>query len=121
MFDLSLAELLLIVVVALVFIGPKELPVVVRAIAKALHGLRSLLSEIRAAFDDLAEESGVKDITKELDAQTRLIKGDDGKWYEAYNTPSPLAGEGRGEGAVVGTSTIATPPLPNPLPQGERE
>jgi len=36
------------------------------------------------------------------------------------STPSPLVGEGRGEGAVAQHSRPATP-LPNPLPQGERE
>jgi len=96
MFDLSLAEIILIVVVALVFIGPKELPVVVRAVARAIKGMKSLAAEIRAAFDDLAEESGVKDMQKELDAEVRMIKGDDGKWYEAYDVPTPPKDERHG-------------------------
>jgi len=37
------------------------------------------------------------------------------------NTPSPLAGEGRGEGAAVAATTARTTPSPPaPLPQGER-
>lgn len=101
MFDLSLAEILLIVVVALVFIGPKELPVVVRAVARAMTGIKSLAGEIRAAFDGLAEDAGVKDIQKELDAEMRMIQGDDGKWYESYDTKnisSPSQGEDKGGG-----------------------
>lgn len=82
MFDLSLAELLLIVVVAVVFIGPKELPVVVRGVAKGLRALRNFTSEIRKQFDDLAEESGLKDDIK-------MIQGDDGNWYESYPLRHP--------------------------------
>jgi len=88
MFDLSLAELLLIVVVAVVFIGPKDLPIVVRAIAKFMANLRGFTHEIKAAFDDLAKESGVSDIKETLDAEMRLIQGDDGKMYESYHVAS---------------------------------
>lgn len=94
MFDLSLTELALIVVVAVVFIGPKELPAVIRAIAKAMKNLRGLARDIRGAFDDLAKESGVKAITDEFESDVRMIKGDDGKWYESYDLP-----ENRKEGA----------------------
>lgn len=83
MFDLSLGELALVVIAAVVFIGPKELPSVIRALATAMRHLRSLASEIRRAFDDLAKESGVK----ELEEGMRLIRGDDGKMYEAYDMP----------------------------------
>lgn len=86
MFDLSLAELALIIVVAVVFIGPKELPVVIKAIARGLRALRGLISDIRRAFDELAEESGLKDVEKDI----RLIKGDDGRMYEAYDVNKAL-------------------------------
>lgn len=90
--DLSLSEILLIVVVAVVFIGPKELPAVVRASAKGMRALRGLTRDIRKAFDELAEESGVKDVTDSINAEMRMIKGDDGKFYESYD-PSKLPGK----------------------------
>jgi sec-independent protein translocase protein TatB len=83
--DFSLAEILLVVVVAVVFIGPKELPAVVRAIAKAVRWLKELTREIKKTFDALAEESGVKEITDTVNAELRLIKGDDGDMYESYD------------------------------------
>src|SRR5687768_8520613 len=85
MFDLSLAEIMLVVVVAVIFIGPKELPVVIRAIAKAMRSLHSLMQEIRGAFDDLAKESGLKDTAEEISREVQMIKGDDGKFYESYD------------------------------------
>ena len=97
MFDLSFAEIVLVVVVAAIFIGPKDLPVVIRAIARFARAARSLAKDIRKAFDELAEESGVKDIENEV----RMIQGDDGKMYEAYdlgNSSSPSQGEDKGGG-----------------------
>lgn len=85
MFDLSFAELLLIVVVAVIFIGPKELPVVIRAVAKMMRGMRGVYKDIRKAFDDLAEESGLKESADAVNAEIRLIKGDDGNMYESYD------------------------------------
>ena len=87
MFDFSFAELALIVVVAVVFIGPKELPAVVRAAAKAMRVIKGLTGEIRHAFDELAEESGLKASAAELEREVRMIKGDDGQYYESYGLP----------------------------------
>jgi len=87
MFDFSFAEIALIVVVTVVFIGPKELPVVVMAIAKALKSLRSLAGEIRKAMDELAEESGIKEAAGDIEREVKMIKGDDGKMYESYGGP----------------------------------
>lgn len=85
MFDLSFAEILLIVIVAVIFIGPNELPVVIRTVAKAMRALRSLARELRGVFDDLARESGVKDAADDFHREMHMIKGDDGKMYEAYD------------------------------------
>lgn len=81
MFDLSFGEILLVVVVTVIFIGPKELPVVVRALAKLMRYLKSVANDFRKMFDELADESGVKDIEREI----KLIKGDDGNMYESYD------------------------------------
>lgn len=87
MFDFSFAEIALIVIVAVVFIGPKELPVVIRAVAKAMRAMRSLANEIRAAFDELGRESGLKDAAEEFKQDVTMIRGDDGKMYESYQLP----------------------------------
>ena len=83
MFDLSLAEVALVILVAVVFIGPKELPVVVRAVVKAMKVLRGFMREIRSMMDTLAKESGLDDVRRDVS----LIKGDDGQWYESYTVP----------------------------------
>ncbi len=93
MFDFSLAELLFTVLVAVIFIGPKELPVVMRALAKAVRWIKDVSKELRKLFDELAEETGVKETVDSVNAEIRLIKGDDGNMYESYNISSPVRGE----------------------------
>lgn len=88
MLDISLAELLLVVVVAVLFIGPKEVPVVMRALARAMRWLSGVTRDIRTMFDDLAEETGAKETIDSFNAEIRLIKGDDGHMYESYDITS---------------------------------
>jgi len=87
MFDFSFAEIALIVIVCVVFIGPKDLPVIIRAVAKAMRSVKSLGREISAAFDDLAKESGLKETAESFEKEINMIKGDDGKMYESYQIP----------------------------------
>lgn len=94
MFDLSFGEVMLVVVAAVIFIGPKELPVVVKAVAGAMQAIRSLMGELRGAFHDLAEESGFEEAKREFEQDVKMIRGDDGDLYESYDltkvmTPAP--------------------------------
>jgi len=56
MFDIASSELLIVAVVALVAVGPKELPALVRGISSAMRTVRSMAAEFRAGFDTLARE-----------------------------------------------------------------
>jgi sec-independent protein translocase protein TatB len=93
MFDISIAELFLVVLVAVVFIGPKELPTVIRAIAKMMRVVKGLSHEIKKTFDDLAQESGLKDEMDAMDREIKMIQGDDGNWYESYQPKKPAVQE----------------------------
>ncbi|MBV8939380.1 MAG: twin-arginine translocase TatA/TatE family subunit [Alphaproteobacteria bacterium] len=85
MFDFSLAEILLIVVVAVVFIGPKDMPVAIRAVARGLAQLRGFAREMKQAFDDVARESGLHEAHDGFQKEVKMITGDDGRQYEAYD------------------------------------
>ncbi len=101
MFDISFGELILVVAIAIIFLKPEDVPKVLRAVAKAIRWVKETSREFTSIFDDLAKESGIKDIERDLTIKPTLVKGDDGKYYEAYdlaNIPSPLAGEGKGGG-----------------------
>ena len=99
MFDFSLGEVALVAVVGMVFIRPKDLPVVVRAVAKVMNYFKALSKEVKDAFNEVARDAGVDDLKQTLDTEMRLIKGDDGKFYEAYDVKHIL-GEAANNQAV---------------------
>lgn len=80
MFDIGWSELGLIAVVAVVVIGPKDLPKVVRTISALIRQSRRIVNEIRDTFEDVAREA-------ELDALRRELQ--DGP---SHVTPPPGSG-----------------------------
>jgi sec-independent protein translocase protein TatB len=74
MFDISWSELLLIAVVALVFIGPKELPGVLRTVGQWTGKIRRMASEFQDQFREAIREAEVADLKKDIDEATSNLK-----------------------------------------------
>lgn len=66
MFDFSMGEIALFIAVALIFIGPKELPVVLRTLSKAIKTVRSLAHEFQQHIDDMVKEVDLSDAQKDF-------------------------------------------------------
>ena len=66
MLDIGWTELLLIGVVALIVIGPKDLPVMFHTLGRFTSRARGMAREFTSAMDDAAKASGVHEATKEL-------------------------------------------------------
>lgn len=66
MLDLGWTELLVIGIVALIVVGPKDLPKMFRALGQFTAKARSMAREFQRAMDDAAETSGVKDAARDL-------------------------------------------------------
>lgn len=64
MFDIGWSELVVVGVVALVVIGPKELPGVIRSVGKAVGKLRTMAGEFRGQFDEAMREADIDDVKK---------------------------------------------------------
>lgn len=64
-------EWLVIAVVALVVIGPKDLPVMMRRMGQYMAKLRGMANEFRASFDEMARQSELDDLRKEVEAMRR--------------------------------------------------
>ena len=66
MFDVGWTELLLIGVVALIVIGPKDLPVMFHTLGRITARARGMAREFSSAMEDAAKASGVQEATREL-------------------------------------------------------
>lgn len=85
MFELSLVELLFIAVVALLVIGPQDLPKALGAIIKLFKQLQTVISEVRSSVDELVDEAGIRDATDELKKDAKYIIDQNGEYQEIYD------------------------------------
>src|SRR3954469_16426416 len=67
MFDIGWSELLLIGVVALIAIGPKELPGALRTLGQWMGKVRRMASEFQNQFHEAMREAELADLKKEVD------------------------------------------------------
>ena len=68
MFGLGMSEMVLIGIVALIVIGPKDLPGMFRAMGQFTGKARGMAREFSRAMEAAADESGIKDMTKTIRA-----------------------------------------------------
>ena len=61
-------EILLLAVIALVVVGPQDLPRLMRGLGRATAKLRALSDEFRGAFDQMAREAEVEELRREIEA-----------------------------------------------------
>ena len=65
------SELVLIAIVALIVVGPQDLPVMLRKLGQFVGKLRAMASEFRASFDDMARQSELDELRKEVEAMRK--------------------------------------------------
>lgn len=84
---IGFSEILLIGLAALIIIGPKDLPMMMRKIGQIMGKGRRMAREFQAAFDDIARQSELDELKKEIQAlrksNTLASAQDDLAAYEA--------------------------------------
>lgn len=128
MFELDWAKLLIIMIVAIVVVGPKELPGVLRMLGRTLATLRRHAEQFRAQFEqslnEITKDAGVEDIRNDLRKLGELNPANqirDTIDQAMRNVPSPqsyLKGEPVG-GTPVGA--VEASPVPVPAQNGVSE
>ena len=115
MFDIGWGELVVIGVVALIAIGPKELPGVLRTLGQAMGKVRRMAAEFQGQFNEAMREAEVADIRKQVEeTATGLTSfdplGDTKKDIEKAfeDRPAPAASD---------VSAAALPPIDIPIPE----
>jgi sec-independent protein translocase protein TatB len=134
MFDIGWSELLLIAVVALVAIGPKELPGVLRMVGQWMGKARRMAAEFQGQFQEALREAEMADLKKSFDEVREAASGfstgnlmsslqrDVDKALDIEGVDKPAASTVATEMAepavepAAGTPAIPTTPEP-PLPE----
>ncbi len=107
-------EMLVILVLALLFFGPKELPKIAKTIAKAMTEFRRAQNELKTTFsremENLERETGVKELTAtNYMAYNYDFSGDDGDPYYDYNHNPDTTTYEANASATEGVEHVAGP------------
>jgi sec-independent protein translocase protein TatB len=84
MFDIGWSEFLLIGIVALIVIGPKELPGVLRTIGQGIGKVRRMASEFQGQFQEAMREAEMAELKKSVDEMSAAARG-----FQYYDPVNP--------------------------------
>jgi sec-independent protein translocase protein TatB len=62
------SHILVFLVIALIVVGPKDLPVLLRRVGQFIGRMRSMAADFRASFEDMARQSELDELRKEVEA-----------------------------------------------------
>jgi len=68
MFDFAWSHILLFLIVALVVVGPKDLPRLMRIIGQWMGKARAMADQFKRSFDDMARQSELDELRKEIES-----------------------------------------------------
>lgn len=66
MFDLGWQEFILIAIVTVIVVGPKDLPRVIRSISQWVRKARSMAREFQSSLEEVAREAELEDVRREM-------------------------------------------------------
>jgi sec-independent protein translocase protein TatB len=121
MFDIGWGELVVIGIVALIAIGPKELPTVLRTLGQFMGKVRRMANEFQGQFQEAMREAEMADLKKHAE-DIKSSVGDITNFNPMANTQKEIesAFDAADKGAASEAS-VETPAaeLPEPAPQVE--
>ena len=101
MFDLGMMELLLIGVVALIVVGPKDLPVMFRTVGQFMGRMRAMARDFQRAMNDAADETGMRGLDRDIRKMTSARKLGLGDVEEAARSMADLDAKPKARGAAT--------------------
>jgi sec-independent protein translocase protein TatB len=125
MFEIAWSELMLVAVVAILVVGPKELPALLRTLGRMLGKLRVTANEFRRQFDEAVREAGAEDLQREFTAlrnNNPITQLRDTLEEAAREPPLALTPPPQASAPTDDDDAGPPPPLPPrtaPPPQGE--
>jgi sec-independent protein translocase protein TatB len=115
MFEIAWSKLMLIGVVALIVIGPKDLPAVLRTLGEAIGKLRRMADEFRGQFNDAMKEAELDGLKKDFTDLGDSVRNATSTDFNPINTIREEI-----KGAVESKQAAASiPSTPAPLSDAE--
>ncbi len=115
MFDIGWTEMAVIALVVIIFIGPKELPGVLRTLGQWVSKARAMAREFQDGLEDMARETGLDEAKREIESATGDIGGmieksiDPGAELKgAFDPDHPLPGEAAEDASAPGEAEEST-------------
>ncbi len=99
MFDFGIGsfELMVLAIVAIIVVGPKDLPKLLRAIGQFTTKVRGMAREFQGYIDEAARESGLDDVKKDIKSATNF---DVNEMLNSDNAPAETATKNKAEDEI---------------------
>ena len=120
MFDIGAAELLLIIIVAVLVIGPKDMPLALRHAGRWIGKVRRVSSHFRTGVDAMVREAELEDMEAKWKAQNEAIMKQSAADVEAdkgepvMTGPPPVADAQSAADKAKSVEPVAPPAQPTP-------
>lgn len=112
MFDIAPSELLLVAIVALVFIGPKDLPRAMHFVGKWVGRARGVARQFRSGIDTMMREAELAELEKQWAAENERIM----RQYPPQPLPAPEGPEAAAEHVAATAAAGEEAPVMTPQP-----
>ncbi|TAD77256.1 MAG: twin-arginine translocase subunit TatB [Sphingomonadales bacterium] len=119
MFDIGVGELLVILIVAVVVIGPKDLPLAMRTAGRWIGKMRRISAHFRSGIDTMVREAELEEMEKKWKAQNEEIMRRSAALTEAEAGAPVMTGPPPADKAPAETptpETVSAPVLPESVP-----
>lgn len=120
MFDIGATELLVIVIVAILVIGPKDMPMALRTAGRWIGKVRKVSNHFRSGIDAMIREAELEEMEKKWQEQNKKIMAEHPEAEMTELAKSPPAPDPASEDPAPEIAADAPPPAAEPsLPLDE--